>query len=793
MYHRGALRRPHLLTVFLLIGLAAVAVWANRPDPAKARIEYRPGGWFPPEFPLHGEVKLLTPPVVEMGRRHRIRIEYTLGELGAGVGDSIEIWKHFTSDMEELQVDSPDQPAHFGVETTAADAEIETVKFPNNVQRNEHPVFPYRKIAGLIVRRGALKKGDKVYFDIGGTDGVRMQFYAENLFNLRVAFTRPEDRKVLGYGGDAYMKVIGGPLAKLRVKAPGIVGLREPFSVEVVPTDEWLSLAKDFQNLRLRMESDGAASSEFEYDPDLMHYVAENVVASKEGVVRITVRTADGGVEGVSNPIWVRRTPVNRVYFGDLHQHAYLHDGRGVPIELYLLARRVGLLDFGAVTPHQTGLQAVGPSFGLEQRYAKNFWPDLIEGVKVMKGWKGFTPILGYEHSVGTAAGGHHNVIYADDEAPTAIDLEPESWRAPVGDMMKILRRTGKRALVIPHIGGGPPDWEHETDPRLERLFEIASVHGVFEESYQKHLASGQRLAATASADNHTVSWGYSNPGLIYTMTNPLTGVYADSNEREDLWASMVDRQTYGVTGNTRMLLDFRVNGEPMGGEIPRYKSDSAKIEARVSGEQAILRVDLIKNNEVIHSMTPARNPGSALLRVVWGDNDYQRRANTSMAHGELRASSGRLELLQYIDQDNAFESVAQDGDGVVFHNATTSNDRDGVLVDISKVEGPTLRFRRDDPKWGVHELEIPLDSLRRDGFYRVAAPAPPEVRHPYMEKMGVAPAFTLEAELIGVDAPMDVEYHYEHREKLAPGDYYYLRVEQVNTVKAWSSPVWAN
>ncbi|MBI1358479.1 MAG: hypothetical protein GC160_29435 [Acidobacteria bacterium] len=787
------MRRPHLIAGLLVVAFAAAAVWGERPSPADGRIEYRPGAWFSPDFPLHGTVKLLTPPVAEMGSRHRIRIEYTVGDLGAKPGESIEVWKHFTSDVEELQDTDASEPAFFGVETSAAGVEIDTVIYPNDVQRNEHPVFPYRKCAGLIVRNGELKQGDKVYFDIGGAKGVRMQFYAENLFNLRIAFTQPEEKKVLGYGGDAYMKIIGGPLAKLKVKAPAVVGQREPFDVEVVPTDAWNSLAKDYQNLELVMESDAVGSSELRFDPDLLHYVAENVVATGEGVARITVRTADGRVQGVSNPIWISRTPGQRIYFGDLHQHTYLSDGRGVPIELYLLARQIGLLDFGALTPHQTGLQATGPYLAIEQKYVKDFWPQLIEGVKTMKGWKGFTPILGYEYSVGTQAGGHHNVIYADDEAPTTMDLEPESWRAPVGEMMKILRRTGKRAMVIPHIGGGPPDWQHETDPRLERLFEIASVHGVFEESFQKHLESGQRLGATASADNHTVSWGYANPGLIYTMTNPLTGVYADSNDREDLWASMLDRRTYGVTGNSRMLLDFSVNGEPMGGDLPRYKADSAKIRAKVSGEAPILRIDLLKNNQVVHSLHPGRDSGSSLVRIAWSDNDYQRRANTSMARGEIRADAGRLVLKRYLNQDNSFESVSQDGARVVFYNATTSNDRDGVLVDISQAQGDALTLRRDDPLWGVHEVRIPLAELRRNGSFRTSAPAPAEVKDGYIEKMGVPLQFTVEAELVSPAAPLDVEYDFEQREAMQPGDYYYLRVEQLDLVQAWSSPVWAN
>jgi hypothetical protein len=795
-------KRRHLLTALALAGFASMAIWANRPaeqrdglpDPVRMRLEYRPGAWLPPGLELNGTVRLLTSPVVEMGKRHRVRIEYTIGDRPIAVGESIEIWKHFTSDVEELQVEDANEPAFFGAETTGTGVTIETRKYSNNVQRNEHAVFPYRKAAALLVKTGTLKKGDKVTFDLGAEQGVRMQFYSENLFNFRVAITNEAEKKVLAYGGDAYMKVIGGPLAKLKVQAPSIVGVREPFNVEVVPMDEWVSLANDGEGLDLEMVSDEVGVSKLEYDPDLLHYVATNVLASKEGVARIKVRTRDGRFEGESNPIWVQRTPERRVYFGDLHQHAYLGDGRGIYEELYLFARQVAMLDFGAVTPHQSTLGVDGPILRLEeQSFPANYWPDLVRANKIMKGWKGFTSILAYEYSVGTAAGGHHNVFYADDEARTTMEMDPSQVRAPVGDMMKLLRRSGERALVIPHIGGGPPSWTHETDPRLERLFEIASVHGVFEESYQKHLESGQRVGATASGDTHTVSFGQANPGLIYTMTNPLTAVLAYRPDREDLWEAMVDRRTYGVTGNSRLLMDFRVNGEAMGGELPRTKADMAKIEAKVSGTDALVRLDIVKNNQTVHSVAPARDPNSRLMRLVWADNLYQRRANTAMADGEVRATAGRVVLERTLNQDNSFESYGQDGGRVVFHSATTSNDFDGVLVDISGATGDAILFRRTDPLLGEHEVRIPLAELKQSGLFSWRSGKIATTRHPYLEQMGVDIEFFVEAELISPGAPMDYDLVYEHREPMRPGDYYFLRVQQLDTVKAWSSPVWAN
>ena len=192
--------------------------------------------------------------------------------------------------------------------------------------------------------------------------------------------------------------------------------------------------------MKLRFTAGEAAGAGFHYDEELTHYVAPNVVANTEGVVRLTVMNADGSLEGISNPIWVEREPLRRVYYGDLHQHTYLGDGRGVFEELYLNARRTGLLDFGAITPHHMSLGLTGPILQLEGReFPNDYWPELERANKTMKGWKGFVPILAYEYSVGTNLGGHHNAYYDGDAAPTTMQLDPNDPRAPIERMLNIL------------------------------------------------------------------------------------------------------------------------------------------------------------------------------------------------------------------------------------------------------------------------------------------------------------------------------------------------------------------
>lgn len=776
--------------VFLAERAASQGSAKTKTGPAWRRVEYRPGGHFPAGFPLHGKVRLLSPPVVEMGQRHRIRVEYTAGDLPIETGMAIEVWKHFTSDVEEFQVGNSDAPAYFSVEFDTPAAKGRTKQYTNWVQRNEVSVFPYRKTAAVVIEQGRLKAGDKAYFDLGGPKGVRMQHYEENLFNFRFVITR--DEKVAGYAGDAAMKVTGGPLRKLRVQAPSIVKAGEKFPVEIVPMDEWNSQAKNSTGLTFRIRSDEAKGGAFVYDPELLHYVAHDVTASGEGVLRIGVETTDGQWHSASNPVWVKKDPLQGAFFGELHQHSYLHDGRGVFDELYLYGRRVGLLDFGAVTPHHMPMSVTGPSFYLDKRYPVEAWPELQRATKRVNNWQGFVSVLGYEYSVGTPAGGHHNVFYNADQASSTMQLDRNSPAAPIGKMLETVKLARVPTLVIPHIGGGPPDWSHPTDPRIERLFEIASVHGVFEEAWQRHLRHGLRLGAIAAGDTHTTSMGIAYPGLIYVNTNGLTGVYAYGRSREHIWDGLYEKRTFATTGNQRILMDFRVNGEAMGGEVSSQMHRTARIEARVSGTAPILKLDLIKNNRPLYTLTPARQR-SSLLRVIWGDNIYQRRAATGLRSGSLTPQRGRLRLRHAIHLDQAFEEVLQPRDGIVWTTAAVSNDRDGFLVDIAEAEGDWLAFELDDnDAVGKIAVRIPLGRLKQDGYFGWRKKAE-KVEHSYMKMMEVEPAFFMECDLVDSQGTRDAELQYEDRETLKPGDYYYLRMEQLDTNKAWSSPVWVN
>jgi hypothetical protein len=64
--------------------------------------------------------------------------------------------------------------------------------------------------------------------------------------------------------------------------------------------------------------------------------------------------------------------------------------------------------------------------------------------------------------------------------------------------------------------------------------------------------------------------------------------------ERENIFDSIFQRQCYATTGE-RILLDFSVDGIPMGCEEARPKDHPCKINLKVWGTAKLLRVDILR------------------------------------------------------------------------------------------------------------------------------------------------------------------------------------------------------
>ncbi len=65
--------------------------------------------------------------------------------------------------------------------------------------------------------------------------------------------------------------------------------------------DRWASLAKDHTGLSFRIFAGKVGGGNFQYEPKLTHYVARDVTALEDGVLRIGVQSADGRFRALSN------------------------------------------------------------------------------------------------------------------------------------------------------------------------------------------------------------------------------------------------------------------------------------------------------------------------------------------------------------------------------------------------------------------------------------------------------------------------------------------------------------
>jgi hypothetical protein len=79
-----------------------------------------------------------------------------------------------------------------------------------------------------------------------------------------------------------------------------------------------------------------------------------------------------------------------------------------------------------------------------------------------------------------------------------------------------------------------------------------------------------------------------------------LTGVWARSLSRADIFEALRRRRVYATTGS-RIVLDFRVDDHLMGEEY--VAAGPPLISATVEGEAPIAAVDLVRNNEVIANL----------------------------------------------------------------------------------------------------------------------------------------------------------------------------------------------
>ena len=286
-----------------------------------------------------------------------------------------------------------------------------------------------------------------------------------------------------------------------------------------------------------------------------------------------------------------------RLYWGDIHGQTGMSDGLGEVDQYYAVAQGRAALDFTALTDHDSFPDPLGASE----------WEHLKEEATRFHAPPHFVTLPGFEWTSNEFEVDHgHKCVYY----PTA---DPPLWRCtdPRSDEPAELadRLSEDGALAIPHhpaadwgVVSAATDWSWE-DHRVQRLVEIASIHGVFESfgsaspytknvpqveghSVRDALARGQRLGILGGSDTHQLE-----PGL----EGGLTAVYATDLTRGGIFAALRDRRTYATTG-ARIGLAFWIDGAIMGQQLVRRVGAVLRLRVRARGTAPLREITLVKN-----------------------------------------------------------------------------------------------------------------------------------------------------------------------------------------------------
>ncbi|HIE13935.1 TPA: DUF3604 domain-containing protein [Candidatus Bathyarchaeota archaeon] len=269
-----------------------------------------------------------------------------------------------------------------------------------------------------------------------------------------------------------------------------------------------------------------------------------------------------------------------KLYWGDIHCHSALSaDAEGELDELIFYARDKANLDFCAITDNDCYILPMSNSeWFLAQHYSKKFNSS-----------RRFVIFSGYEWSSRNGNGlpyNHRTILYHTDDQPIFRWIEPSSKK--IEDLCRCIENTN--GIMSAHH----QKWKLCKSER-ERNVEVCSGWAVYIDDpkwIHKHLNRGYKFGFIGGSDSHR-----RNPGLC----GALTGVYARSFTRKDIFEAMKNRRVYATNGS-RIFLDFRINDSFIGEEC--QTTQSPKIKVTVEATKSPVKVDIYRNGEIIYTST---------------------------------------------------------------------------------------------------------------------------------------------------------------------------------------------
>ncbi|MGD8520986.1 MAG: CehA/McbA family metallohydrolase [Desulfobacterales bacterium] len=306
------------------------------------------------------------------------------------------------------------------------------------------------------------------------------------------------------------------------------------------------------------------------------------------------------------------------IYFGYLHAHCELSDGKGTALEAYEFARDEGKLDFFALTDHGEYL-IIWPW--------ENKWQQLLDAAEKTYVPHAYATLYGFEWS--NPVLGHLNIINTADftSAISTFGLTKiYDWLIQRPEGFGRFNHPGDYDFIrLEHLHLKPyPDV-------VDQMVGIENYNGT--DGFDQYYYSGSwwpfiplsywdvgnlrkwYLGSLGGQDNHSKHWGIRNEFRTAVLAEKLT--------RESIIDAYMNRRFY-ATEDKNLHLDFRCQGYPMGSRLSGVLREFS-VQAWDDDSGDIFReVRLYRNGKLVETKSL---PGQNFIEVVFSDPLFSRAA----------------------------------------------------------------------------------------------------------------------------------------------------------------------